>query len=232
MHRNGGLHMNGKVELARGFIWAADLTDSELERAAQGITERTYNKGAYICHRGDRLDHWGGIVEGLIKMSTIWRSGKAVTFAGLGNGAWFGEGSVIKNEARKYDLVALRETRLALMNRPTFLWLFENSIGFNHYLLRQINERLSQFIATVEHDRILDSKARVARNLSWLFNPVLYPGVVKTIEITQDELALLTGVSRAVTNRSLGELQDEGLLTVEHGRVTVIDVKKLMLYGD
>ena len=141
MHRNGGLHMNGKVELARGFIWAADLTDSELERAAQGITERTYNKGAYICHRGDRLDHWGGIVEGLIKMSTIGRSGKAVTFAGLGNGAWFGEGSVIKNEARKYDLVALRETRLALMNRPTFLWLFENSIGFNHYLLRQINEQ-------------------------------------------------------------------------------------------
>lgn len=224
--------MNDKVALARGFIWAAELTEGELERAAQGISERTYPKGAYICHRGDELSHWGGIIEGLIKMSTIGRSGKAVTFAGLGNGAWFGEGSVIKNEARKYDLVALRETRLALMNRPTFMWLYENSVGFNHYLLRQINERLSQFIATVEHDRILDSRARVARNLSWLFNPVLYPGVVRTIEITQDELALLTGVSRAVTNRSLGELQDEGLLTVEHGRITVLDVQGLMQYGD
>ena len=224
--------MNTKNDLVRSYIWARDLTDDEVDRAAKGITERTYPKGGYIVHRGDRFDFWAGIQTGLVKMSTIGMTGKAVTFCGLGNGAWFGEGSVMKNEARRYDLVALRETRLALMNRATFIWLYENSIGFNHYLLRQINERLSQFIATVEHDRILDSKARVARNLSWLFNPVLYPGVVETVEITQDELAMLTGVSRAITNRSLGELQDEGLLKAEHGRITVHDVQGLMSYGD
>ena len=127
--------MNDKVALVRGFIWASELTNGELERAAQGISERTYARGAYVCHRGDQLSHWGGIVEGLIKMSTIGRSGKAVTFAGLGNGAWFGEGSVIKNEPRKYDLVTLRETRLALMNRQTFMWLYENSIGFGFQVL-------------------------------------------------------------------------------------------------
>lgn len=224
--------MTNRLENIRKFIWAEGLDDSEIERVASGISERTYLKGSYICHRGDRLDYWSGVVSGLVKMSVISETGKAVTFAGLGNGAWFGEGTVLKGEARKYDLVALRETRMALMNRSTFMWLYENSIGFNHYLIRQLNERLGQFIATVEHDRILDAKARVARNLSWLFNPVLYPGTVETIEISQEELALLAGVSRAVTNRSLHELEQEGLLDTRHGLIRVRDLAGLMAYGE
>ncbi|MBZ0163871.1 MAG: Crp/Fnr family transcriptional regulator [Notoacmeibacter sp.] len=224
--------MTVKADYARNFVWAGELTSSELERAAAGIVERNYAKGSYICHRDDKFDYWTGVVSGLIKLSTIGLTGKATTYAGVGRGGWFGEGSVLKGEARKYDIVALRDTRLAMMNRATFVWLHENSIGFNHYLLRQLNERLGQFIAMVEHDRILDAKARVARNLSWLFNPVLYPGTAQTIEITQDELALLAGVSRAVTNRSLQELQAEGLIVVEQGAVSVRDIATLTRYGD
>ena len=61
--RHGGQGMNDKVALVRGFIWASELTNGELERAAQGISERTYARGAYVCHRGDQLSHWGGIVD-------------------------------------------------------------------------------------------------------------------------------------------------------------------------
>jgi CRP/FNR family cyclic AMP-dependent transcriptional regulator len=211
------------LEEIRQFNWAAGLGDRELERAAQGTTQRSYPKGSYICHRGDRLDYWTGVISGLLKMSVISETGKAMTFAGLGNGAWFGEGTILKNEARKYDLVALRETNLAFMNRATFEWLHENSIGFNQF---------GQFIATVEQDRILDAKSRVARHLSWLFNPVLYPGAADTIEISQDELALLAGVSRAATNRSLHELAAEGLLETEHGLIRMIDVQRLLFYGE
>ena len=142
-----------------------------------GISARKFQAGSYICHRGDRLDAWTGVVTGLVKISAISRDGKAMTFAGVGAGGWFGEGTVIKNEARKYDLVALRDTELALMNRATFMWLFDTSVGFNQFLVHQLNERMGQFIATIEHDRIHDPIARVARNLAWLFNPVLYPDV-------------------------------------------------------
>ncbi len=220
------------LEEIRQFNWAAGLSGGEIERAARGVTQRTYPKGSYICHRGDRLDYWTGIITGLVKMSVVSETGKAMTFAGLGNGAWFGEGTILKDEARKYDLVALRETRLALMNRATFNWLHENSVRFNQFLIRQMNERLGQFIATVEQDRILDAKSRVARHLSWLFNPVLYPGSSDTIEISQDELALLAGVSRAATNRSLHELEAEGLLAVEHGLIRVKETGQLLFYGE
>jgi CRP/FNR family cyclic AMP-dependent transcriptional regulator len=124
----------------------------------------------------------------------------------------------------------LRDTRLAMMQRSTFMWLYENSAAFNRFLVRQLNERLGQFIATTEYDRILDPKARVARNLSWFFNPVLYPDTRSEIEISQEELGLLAGVSRQVVNRSLQELEEEGMLRAEHGRITVVDLEALSNY--
>ncbi len=219
--------------MKQGFgpaIWTGELTADEFERARRGMSERRYPKGCYICHRGDKLDYWTGVVTGLVKISTISRSGKAMTFAGAAAGTWFGEGSLIKDEPRKYDLVAIRDTRLAMMAKSTFMWLFENSTGFNRFLVRQLNERMGQFIATIEHDRMLTPKARVARTVSWFFNPVLYPAAGCELEISQEELALLAGVSRQVVNRSLRELEEEGLIGAGHGLIRVVDLANLGAY--
>jgi CRP-like cAMP-binding protein len=223
--------VGAKEELRRVAFWAAALTEAEAARALKGIAERRFAAGTYVCHRGDRLDYWTGVVSGLIKISAISESGKAMTFAGIGAGGWFGEGTVLKNEPRQYDLVALRNTELAIMNRATFMWLFENSVGFTHFLVHQLNERMGQFIATIESDRIHDPTAKIARHLSWLFNPVLYPHAGSHIEITQEELALLAGVSRQIANKCLLALEAARLVVTERGGITVVDLERLTRYG-
>ena len=213
-------------------LWSRDLSERELEQARRAIVEKSFAKGAYICHRGDRLDAWTGIVSGLIKLSTISKTGKSVTLAGIRNGGWFGEGTVLKDIPRQYDLVALRDTRMAFIDKATFLWLFEHSVAFNRYLVRQFNERLGQFIALVEYDRMLDAKARLARNIAWLFNPALYPDSGNELDISQEELGLITGISRQATNESLKALEREGLVRVSHGGITVLEVARLSRYGE
>ena len=212
--------------------WARELGPDEIDKARRGIVEKNYPAGSYVCHHGDRLDAWTGVTSGLLRLGLVSRSGKAATLAGLREGAWFGEGTVLKGEPRRYDLVALRDTRLALMNRATFFWLFEHSAAFNRYLVRQFNERLGQFIALAEYDRILDAPARLARNLAWLFNPVLYPDASASLAITQEELGQLAGMSRQVANQSLARLEEEGLVRVERGVVTVRNLDGLIRYGD
>ncbi len=212
-------------------FWAADLSEREFEHARRGIVEKAYSKGAYVCHRGDRLDSWNGVTAGLLKLSAVSRNGKAVTLAGVRAGGWFGEGTVLKNEARQYDLVALRDTRMAMMDRATFFWLFENSVAFNRFLVKQFNERLGQFIALVEYDRMLDAPARLARNVAWLFNPVLYHDLEMHLDISQEEIGLLSGMSRQMANKSLQILESKGLLRVEHGGITVLNLERLARYG-
>ena len=49
------------------------------------------------------------------------------------------------------------------MDQNTFFWLFENSVAFNRFLVRQLNERVGQFIGRWKHGRMLDATpSRVA----------------------------------------------------------------------
>ena len=111
-------------QLRKIAAWARDLSDQEIEVARAGIVERSFKANEFIAMRGDVFDYWTGVVSGLVKISTISRSGKEVSITGLTAGAWFGEGSVLKNEPRRYDIVAMRDSRVAMMERSAFLWLF------------------------------------------------------------------------------------------------------------
>ena len=155
-----------------------------------------------------------------------------VLLAGISAGGWFGEGSLLKEEPRRYDVMALRETRVAFMNRSTFLWLMDHSIPFNRYLITQLNERLGQFIGMMENERLLDPDARIARCLAGLFNPVLYPGTNRLLQISQEELGYLAGVSRQRANQGLKALEDAGLVRSEYGGINVLNLDGLRHFGD
>ena len=223
--------MQTSSDLLRASIWATSLTEAELRQVESDLLERTVPAGAFACRKGEPVDHWIGVIDGLLKLSSLSAEGKSVTFAGMPGGAWFGEGSMLKSEHRRYDVVALRESRVALMTRATFDRLLDSNIAFNRFLLNQLNERLAHFIAMVEFDRMLDPDARVARCLAALFNPYLYPGVGPKLQISQEEIGYLSGVSRQRANQALQVLEKEGLLRVEYGGITVLDLDGLGRFG-
>jgi len=211
--------------------WTRGLSAEHLDRVRAAILVREYEAGNTVCRKGDPASAWVGVIDGLVKLHSLSPSGKSVTFAGIPAGGWFGEGSVLKREPLKYDIVALRDSRIALMPEATFRWLLDTSIPFNRFLLTQLNERLGQFIGMVEHDRLLQPDARVARALAALFNPQLYPDTQPHIQISQEELGYLAGASRQRVNRALQVLAGAGLIEVDYGLVTVLDLNGLRRYG-
>ena len=158
-------------------------------------------------------------------------SGKLTTFTGLPAGAWFGEGSLLKDEPRRYDVIALRASRVALMPRATFIALLDGSIAFNRFLLLQLNERLGQFIGQIEFDRLLCVEARVARCLAAMFNPYLYPGTGLQLRISQEEIGYLSDLSRQRVNSALKALEQAGVVKVAYGEIRVLDLPRLRDFG-
>lgn len=215
----------------RDSLWARSLAPELLDHVLAATIERDIAAGHYVCRKGEPVSHWIGIVEGLVKMTSLSRSGKLTTFTGLPAGAWFGEGSLLKSEPRRYDVVALRDSRVALMPRASFDELLDSSIAFNRFLLLQLNERLGQFIGQVEHDRLLDVDARVARCLAAMYNPYLYPATGADLALSQEEIGYLSGVSRQRVNQALKALAGAGLLRIEYGHVVVLDLPGLRRFG-
>lgn len=208
-------------------LWARALSPAEFQRVLAGVVVRGFPAGSIVCGRGEPVNAWIGVVEGLVKLTTVSLSGKETTLMGVPAGGWFGEGSLLKRERRKHDVVALRESRVAFMRGTTFRWLIEHSLAFNRFLTMQLNERLGQFIGMVEYDRLLAADGRVARCLAGLFNPVLYPGNGARLGISQEEIGLLSGLSRQRVNRALRHLAADGLVRQEYGAVTVLELEGL-----
>ena len=219
------------ADLLAASAWWPALAAPDRERTLTEIEERRYSGGSVVMRKGEVVDAWTGVIDGLVKINVVSSGGKTATFTGVGPGGWFGEGSILKNEPRKYDVVALRDTRVAWMPRRTFEHLMDTSIPFNRFLLIQLNERLGQFIGMVEYERLLEPDARVARCVAELFNPHLYPGHRGELEISQEEIGYLSGVSRQRVNQALQVLARAGLLEVSYGRVRILDIGGLRRFG-
>jgi CRP-like cAMP-binding protein len=227
MSRESLLHQRRReltaAELAT-IPWLAQLSPQTRAMAVGDLRVSEARPGDLVCRTGRPVTYWFGVVDGLLKMSSDSPDGRSMTFTGLPPGGWFGEGTVLKREAYRYNVQALRKSLVAGLPVDTFHWLLDHSIGFNRFVMNQLNERLGQFIAAREIDRMNHPELRVARNLAALFHPTLFPGVGEVLRITQQELAYLVGLSRQRVNQALSTLEAQGLIRVEYGGLRVLDL--------
>ena len=217
------------AELA-GIPWLAPLDGQARERAVDALQVGEAEAGDYVCRFGRPVTYWFGLVDGLLKMGNDESQGQVITFTGVAPGGWFGEGTVLKHEHYRYNIQALRRSLIAGLPIETFDWLLDHSIAFNRFVMHQLNERLGQFIAAREIDRLTSPDLRVARNLAALFHPLLSPNVGGVLRITQQELAYLVGLSRQRVNEALKSLQTVGAIRIEYGGVRVLDLERLRGY--
>ena len=210
--------------------WLARIEPEHAGRVTAELRVIELQPGEVLCRVGRPAIWWLGVVDGLLKMSNDSAEGLPITFTGVTSGGWFGEGTLLKREVYRYNIQALRPSVVAGIPMDCFHWLLERSIAFNRFVMNQLNERLGQFIAAREIDRLTHPDERVARNLAALFHPVLYPGVGERLRITQQELGYLVGLSRQRVNSALRALQAAGVIAVEYGGVRVLDLDGLRRY--
>lgn len=207
--------------------WLSGLEPHHHLRACAALQVGDARAGDYVVRVGRPVTYWFGLIDGLLKMSNETADGRSITLIGVPPGGWFGEGTVLKQENYRYNIQALRPSVVAGIPVETFHWLLDQSIAFNRFVMNQLNERVAQFIAARESDRMTSPEARVAAGLAALFNPVLYPGASNILRITQQELANLVGLSRQRVNQALRELEQRELVRIEYGGLRVKDLHAL-----
>lgn len=200
------------------------------ERVQADVYETYHGEKEIVARKGEPVNVWLGVAEGLVKVTDVIRNGKVVMYGGIPAGAWIGEGSIIKRQPRRYDVVAVRPTRLVHVPGATFRWLLQTRFEFGQFVMEHLNERLGQFMSMIETDRLSDPIARVARAISSLFNPVLTPGMGPFLEVSQEEIGELAGLSRQRTNAAIQALSKAGLVRPAYGGVFIVDLAALRAY--
>lgn len=214
-------------ELLTESPWFTPLDESARRQVRADASERAIAMGQSLGHHGDRQHVWFGMLEGLIKWSISARDGRTVTLGGQSVGSWFGEGTLIRKTPRQSDLIALRDSRVAQIPLGTFDWLRRHQPSFNEFLLMQVNERLHWFMGNVAAHGLLDTDSLVARALVGMVHPLLSPHGERHLQLSQEELANLAGVSRQTCNKAMMHFNDTGLVRTEYGGLVVLDLPGL-----
>ena len=210
------------LDPAQPFIraqpWFASLPAAQQERVCSGIQLSTGGKGDVMLAHGSAVTGWHAVLSGLVVLRSPGSSARSSAFIGVPDGEWFGEGTALKGEAQRYEVVALRPTQLLCLPLPLFQRLCDSSLAFNQHLTQHLNMRLGQAMAMIEAGRMRSPEHRVALQLSRLFWRR-----TRQLKLTQEELGQLAGLSRQTVNRVLRSLEAAGIVTLDFGRVAIVD---------
>lgn len=215
--------MFGTPSSAERFIacqpWLSSLPPGLREQVRAGVVVTEGAKGEVMLPAGTAVEGWHAVLSGLVMLRSAGAAQqRASAFIGIPDGEWFGEGSAMKPEPRKYEVVALRPTQLLCLPLPLFGTLRETSLAFNQFLVQHLNLRLGQAMTIIEAGRMRSPEHRVALYLSRLFWRS-----TRRLNLTQDELGQLAGLSRQTVNRVLRVLEAAGIVSLDFGRVAIVD---------
>jgi len=66
--------------------WWQDITDDQRRRIMAEVEERRYSGGSVVMRKGEMVEAWTGVIEGLVKVNVVSQTGKSATFTGIGPG--------------------------------------------------------------------------------------------------------------------------------------------------
>jgi CRP/FNR family transcriptional regulator, cyclic AMP receptor protein len=218
------------ITFLRHCAWFCGLTPTLAKLVERTAIQRDVAAGAPVYQTGDPPKHWFGVMEGLLALAATSPKGKMTAVAAFFQGGWVGEASLLDGKRRRFDLLALRAASVACVPRATFLALYESSMSFNHFLVDKLARGMGQMQLSVATDRLLNHEKRLAMWLSRLVAGDTSSGVA-SLNMSQEEIGYLAGLSRQQTNVALKDLEARGLVAVHHGGICVLNLEGLAGLG-
>lgn len=185
-----------------------------------------FRAGALIQQKGDDSDGFWLIRSGTVSLCRFAADGNVTVFGVLGAGDLFGELAYFGGVARQVDAVADSDATLVRINAAIIERLLETEAGFARWLLKSLSNQLRAALDQIEGDRRLSAEQRIARSLVAI---AAREGL--DLEVSQQKLGELLGVSRITSGQILRRFARDGLLTLDYRRITILDVEKLAALG-
>jgi CRP/FNR family transcriptional regulator, cyclic AMP receptor protein len=227
--------INARRAMFAQHVLFAELRPDELDRVLNLAAERGYANGQMIFQRGDRGSSLMAVLEGRIRISVCSKEGKEVTLGIMGPGDLLGEIALVDGKGRTADATAMGACRVLVLDQREFLPFLERNPSFAVRLLQILCGRMRMATSVCESLALLDIPARLARllvQLAELQGEPVGKGRRIGFRLSQQELGNLVAATRESVNKQLKLWEDEGLIHVEQGRITLCDLEEMRLMGE
>ena len=213
--------MRHKELLKRVSIFA-DLDDAALASLERIAAERQYPRDSVIVSQEDKGDALYVVVAGKVKVVLYGKSGREVILSVFKAGDFFGEMSLLDNQPRSANVIALESATMLVLERRAFADHLQAHPKVALGVMAELSRRLRRADAIIGNLALLDVYGRVARYLRELAKTDGEPSqgaVVIRARPTQQEIASMIGTSRETVSRALSEFQRRGFIELSGRRI-------------
>ena len=206
---------------AQGF-WPLLRDDERAALAGLGRTT-VYPPGAVMCVEGDPNTHVFVLVDGWVKIVGVTSDGHELTLALRGRGDTVGEVAGETTGYRTATVQAVGTVRALIMPYERFSSFLDAHDGADRAYRRMVTRRWNDAESMLRARSVTSGAQRLAGLLLELADSELQTAMT----LTQEELASLTGASRATVTRALSNWRRRGIIRTSQRDITITDLGAL-----
>ena len=210
------LRPRGYRALLRTGRWFAALPDDLQARLLDAAVMKRAAAGEHVTTRGDDPSGLFAVVDGTVRIAGQSDAGREILHMVVEPPSWFGELAVIDDLPRNQHAIADVDSELLHVPRRAV------------EVILDAEPRYWRHIAL-----LLAHKFRLARRLALMidgYGDHTHPR--RTVELRQEQLAHMLGVSRQTINQILKDLEAQGLIKLAYGEIEILDAAGLRALGE
>jgi CRP/FNR family transcriptional regulator, cyclic AMP receptor protein len=212
------------VALLQNCVLFSRLDAEQLATLATRLKPISYKRNDIIFLKGEPGDNLYIIRKGRVKISVVNSAGKDLIINIYGAGEVFGEMSLFDRLPRSATASALDNVEAWVLGRAAFEQLLGEVPGLAANIIALLSRRLRYSTEQTEMLGLLDAYERVGLKLRQMAQEqVNAAGVACTINISQQELAAMLGLTREWLNKVLQTFADQNIIELNWGKIVVTD---------
>ncbi len=224
------LTIEQKQELLQEHFLLRHLSADDLKKLAARAEMKEFAANQTIFSRGDIANHRMVVTKGKVQISSPAAEGDDIIFATMHPGDVFGEMALIDGHERSTNALATEPTEVLTLQRDDFIKTLENNPKLCIDLLRVLCTRLRHTNELLEDFTIIDLRRRLAKRLAYLNQTHVGAGAAglkMSVRVSADELIAVIGVSEDAIRKQLILWDQQGIIRLDSGWVTVQDLPAL-----
>ena len=213
----------GQAEMTMEWVLLSALDEDQRREVLARSVRQRFKKGEAIIRAGGTGDALYLVATGTVAVRVFSPRGGVATIDVLSPGDAFGEQAlIVDREGRTATVTALEPCETLRLTQAEFERLLAEYPGVLRLLVEVLEARLRVTTQDLVDALYLSVETRIYRRLTKLAR--IY-AARDAIPLTQEDLASMAGTTRQSLNKVLRKAQDDGLVALTRGRVSVIDAE-------
>ena len=202
------------------------LTKKELQQFQDSKSTVSYRKGETIIKQGTQFTHVVSFNEGLAKLNVEVGPDKNVMIGMVKPSEILGGPGMFEDNKYAFSVIALTPARICLIDANVFKRIIQTNNDFTESFLSTFSTRYIEAINRLVSISQKQMYGRVAEAILYLSDSIYYSEKFD-MDLSRQELAEFTGMSKESVSRIFKEFKEDGILSTSGKSITINNKDRL-----